>query len=229
MTDRRVLIVGGHGKIALLTAPLLAASGFTVESLIRNPAHADDVREAGATPVVLDIEQATQEQLADTFTGAEAVVFSAGAGGGNPERTHAVDHLAAVRTMDAALSAGVTRYVMVSYSRAEVDIDVLDPQNSFYPYAAAKHHADAYLRATDLDYTILGPGRLTLDPATSSIRVLDASAASQLSSEGGAEATSTSRANVAEVIRHVLVHGVARRTTVNFFDGDTPLDQALKE
>ncbi|MCG3024048.1 NAD(P)H-binding protein, partial [Escherichia coli] len=91
------------------------------------------------------------EELAKTFTGADAVVFSAGAGGGDPERTNAVDYEAAVRTMQAAKQAGVNRYVMVSYARALVDVDNLDPKDSFYPYAKAKHDADEYLRGTSLE------------------------------------------------------------------------------
>ncbi|GAA1808832.1 SDR family oxidoreductase [Nesterenkonia flava] len=222
-----VVIVGGHGKIALLTAPKLVAAGYAVEALIRNPEHEADVEAAGAQPRILDVEGAETSELAAAFAGAEAVVFSAGAGGGNPARTKAVDHEAAVRTMDAAAQAGVSRYVMVSYARSEVDIHTLDPQSSFYPYATAKHHADNYLRGTELDYTILGPGALTTEPASGKIMVLDAEAAAATLSQGGPEASHTSRENVAEVIVHVLRAGAAVRQTVNFFDGTTPIAEAI--
>ena len=225
MSDKRVVIIGGHGKIALLAAPKLTQAGYSVDAVIRNPEHADDVSAVGANPVVLDVEQADVETLAEAFAGAEAVVFSAGAGGGNPARTKAVDHEAAVRTMDAAAQAGATRYVMVSYARAETDIHSLDPESSFYPYAAAKHHADNYLRGTELDYTILGPGRLTLEPASGRLRILD-----DASGEGGGDeaVAETSRENVAEVITHVLSARAAVRETVNFFDGETPLEEAIR-
>ncbi|MVT25566.1 SDR family oxidoreductase [Nesterenkonia alkaliphila] len=224
--QNKIVIVGGHGKIALLAAPKLVDSGFRVESLIRNPDHAEEVAATGAAPVVLDIEVADTSALAEAFAGAWAVVFSAGAGGGNPARTKAVDHQAAVRTMDAAAQAGVRRYVMVSYSRSEVDIHTLDPQSSFYPYAEAKHHADNYLRGTELDYTILGPGKLTAEPASGKILVTDAAGAAA-SSQDGPAATETSRENVAEVIRHVLAQGAAVRQTVNFFDGESPIAEAI--
>lgn len=225
MSEKRVVIIGGHGRIALLAAPKLTQAGYSVDSVIRSPEHAEDVSAVGANPVVLDVEQADVETLAETFAGAEAVVFSAGAGGGNPARTKAVDHEAAVRTMDAAAQAGATRYVMVSYARAETDIHSLDPESSFYPYAAAKHHADNYLRGTELDYTILGPGRLTLEPASGRLRILD-----DASGEGGGDeaVAETSRENVAEVITHVLSARAAVRETVNFFDGETPLEEAIR-
>ncbi|MCW4465686.1 SDR family oxidoreductase [Glutamicibacter sp. MNS18] len=220
--ERRVVIVGGHGKVALLAAPRLVREGFAVDSFIRNPEHAKDVTAVGANPIQLDVEQTGTQALAEAFAGADAVVFSAGAGGGNPERTHAVDYEAAIRTMEAAKQAGVKRYVMVSYSRSAVDLDSLSPQDSFYPYAKAKHDADEYLRATSLDYTILGPGMLTLNPATSKLTLVDSQGRVAGKQPSGSE-SETARENVAEVIAYVLAHDSAIRQTVNFFDGQTPI------
>lgn len=60
----RVAVAGAHGQIAIQLIPLLAARGDSVVGLIRNPAHADEVREAGAEPVVLDLEQAGTAEIA---------------------------------------------------------------------------------------------------------------------------------------------------------------------
>lgn len=219
----RVVILGGHGKIALLAAPKLTARGFAVDALIRNPEHAADVEDATANPVLLDIEKAGVDELAAAFDGARAVVFSAGAGGGNPLRTAAVDHEAAVRAMRAAEQAGVRRFVMVSYLRALVDVDGLDPSHSFYPYARAKHDADAALRDSALDYTILGPGSLTLQPASGAVTV----AAEDGTVNGQVlEDSSTARENVAEAIALVLAEDLLIRQTANFVDGRTPMREA---
>ncbi|MCW4458030.1 NAD(P)H-binding protein [Microbacterium sp. MPKO10] len=226
MADKKVVIVGGHGKIALLAVPKLVAAGYRVESLIRNPDHAADIRDAGAEPVVLDIETADVGALSGAFADAEAIVFSAGAGGGNPDRTRAVDFEAAVRTITAAQGVGVSRYVMVSYSRAAVDIDTLDPENSFYAYAKAKHDADVAVRESELDYTILGPGRLTLETASGLLTVAD-EAGEGIDRDLTPEQKVTSRENVAEVITYVIAQHAAVRDTVNFFDGDTPITDAL--
>ncbi|GAA1144279.1 NAD(P)H-binding protein [Nesterenkonia lutea] len=224
--SQRVVILGGHGKIALLAAPKLVAAGFTVESVIRNPDQSADVAEAGAAPRVLDIESAETSEMAEAFAGAHAVVFAAGAGGGDPARTKAVDQEAAVRSMDAAVQAGVSRYVMVSYARSQTDIETVDPKSSFYPYALAKHQADNHLRASALDFTILGPGALTLEPASEKITVLDPATAGEVMSAEGAS-VDTSRENVAEVITETLRSGSAVRATVNFLDGETPIQEAL--
>lgn len=224
--ENRVVIVGGHGKIALIAAEQLSRAGRSVESLIRNPAHRDDVTATGAQATVLDVEQADVVQLAETFFGAEAVVFSAGAGGGNPARTHAVDYEAAVRTMEAAAQAGVRRYIMVSYVRADTDVNTLDPENSFYPYAQAKHDADAHLRQTELDWTILGPGALTLEPGRGTVQILDAEG----TIDGAPvpdEQNSVPREDVASAITHAITAGAAVRQTRRFVTGETPLEEAI--
>ena len=98
----RILVIGGHGKVALLLTPILAERGDAVSALIRNPEHAREVEARGATPVVCDVESADVDELAALAQGLDAVVWSAGAGGGNADRTYAVDRDAAIRMMDAA-------------------------------------------------------------------------------------------------------------------------------
>src|SRR6201998_1393549 len=166
----RIVVIGGHGKVALQLARILTDRGDAVSSVFRNPDHSDDVAATGAKPVPADIEQLDTNALAGLLAGHDAVVFSAGAGGGNPARTYAVDRDAAIRVIDAAAQAGIRRFVMVSYFGAGPDHGVPE-DNSFFPYAEAKAAADAHLRASELDWTVLGPGRLTLEPATGRIAV----------------------------------------------------------
>ena len=78
----RVVIAGGHGKIALILEKLLADRGDTAAGLIRNPDQAEDLRAVGAEAIVLDLERATVEEVAAHLTGADAVVFAAGGGPG---------------------------------------------------------------------------------------------------------------------------------------------------
>lgn len=213
----RITIMGGHGKVALRLSQLLADQGHEVRSWIRNPDQSDDVRKTGATPVVLDLEQSSVEQMAAQLQGQDAVVWSAGAGGGNPPRTYAVDRDAAIRSMEAAEQAGVKRYVMVSYIGSRPDHGV-PPDDSFFPYAEAKAAADEALRKSKLDWTILGPGRLTLDEPSGRITVDPPKEAS----------TDTSRANVALVIAAALREPKTIRATIDFVDGDTPIVEALQ-
>ena len=101
-----IALIGGHGKVALLAAPLLVEAGHTVHSVIRNPEHADEVEATGARAVLADIETLDERGWDELLRGKDAVVWTAGAGGGAPERTRAVDHDAAVASMDAAERVG---------------------------------------------------------------------------------------------------------------------------
>lgn len=211
----RIVIVGGHGKVALRLAGILTARGDQVTSLIRNPEHAGDVSAQGATAVVADVETLSTDELSEHLTGHDAIVWSAGAGGGSPDRTYAVDRDAAIRSMDAAASVGVNRYVMVSYLGAGADHGV-DPSNSFYAYAEAKAAADDYLRQTSLAWTILGPGGLTLEPGTGAIAIGE-------ELKGG----SVSRDDVAQVAAAVLSAENTIGKTIPFVSGNVPIEDAV--
>ncbi|MDY6810730.1 MAG: SDR family oxidoreductase [Actinomycetota bacterium] len=212
----RVAIIGGHGKIALRLAKILSDRGDEVTSLIRNPAHRDDVEAAGATPVVADVENLDVAGIESVLADQDAVVFSAGAGGGDSDRTYAVDRDAAIRSMEAAAAAGATRYVMVSYFGAGPGHGVPE-DNSFYPYAEAKAAADGHLTASDLQWTILGPSRLTDQPGTGRVTV------------GGDRVAGdeVSRDNVAQVAAAVLADPATVGKRIEFNDGDTPIADAL--
>ncbi len=212
-----IIVIGGHGKVALQLARILTERGDEVSSVFRNPDHSDDVAATGARPVVADIEQLDTNALAGLLAGHDAVVFSAGAGGGNPARTYAVDRDAAIRVIDAAARAGVRRFVMVSYFGAGPDHGV--PQDDpFFPYAEAKAAADAHLRASDLEWTMLGPGRLTLEHATGRI---------MLGAAKRAEKSTVSRADVALVVAAALADDSTIGRTIDFNNGDIPIAEAL--
>lgn len=214
--DRPVTIIGGHGKVALRAAKILSEAGADVYSVIRNPDQADDIRATGASPVVADVETLDVEGLREILRGSGSVVFSAGAGGGSPERTYAVDRDAAIRSIDASVREGIERYVMVSYDGAGPDHGVPEG-DSFHPYAEAKAAADAHLRASGLQWTILGPGMLTDEPGCESIGV------------GGdkREDRATSRDVVASVVAAVLRRPDTVGRTIGFSNGDTPIGEAL--
>ncbi|MGB3412432.1 MAG: SDR family oxidoreductase [Microthrixaceae bacterium] len=213
----RVCLIGGHGKVALLLERILADQGHQVTALIRNPDHAGDVRATGAEPVTADVEALSVDELAQLLTGHDAVVWSAGAGGGDAKRTYAVDRDAAIRSMEAASKSGVKRYVMVSYFGAGPNHGV-PADNSFFAYAEAKAAADSYLMDSDLDWTIVGPSGLTLDPGTGRIDV---------DVEGDLESGQVAREDVARVIAAVLATPSTVGKFLAFNQGETPIDEAV--
>src|ERR1700759_3679656 len=111
----RVVIAGGHGKIALLLERLLAERGDQAVGLIRNPAHVADVQHAGAEAVVCDLETAAADDVAVLLSGADAVVFAAGAGAGSgAPRKDTVGPAASVLMAGAPEPAGGRRVVQGS-------------------------------------------------------------------------------------------------------------------
>jgi uncharacterized protein YbjT (DUF2867 family) len=208
-----VVVAGGHGKIALRLLGMLAARGDRARGLIRNPAHAADLEAAGAEPVLCDLER--EDDVAPHLAGADAVVFAAGAGpGSGPERKRTMDFGGAVKLIDAARANGIRRYVMVSA------IGAGQPERAseaMRPYIQAKAEADERLAASDLDYTIVRPGRLTDTPGTGRIRAgLDI---------GGGEVT---RDDVAATLLAVLESDNTIGKTFDLLAGDTPIDEAVR-
>jgi uncharacterized protein YbjT (DUF2867 family) len=212
----RVVVAGGHGKIALRLAGLLSARGDEVVGLIRNPDHADDVRAAGATPVVRDLEAATPEQVAADLAGADAVVFAAGAGpGSGAARKDTVDRGAAALLADAAALAGVRRYLQIS----STGVDRTPPPGTddvFAAYLRAKAAAEDDLRARDLDWTVLRPGRLTDEPGTGRVRLAAKAARGAVT-----------RDDVAGVLVALLDTPATAGLTLELVGGDTPIDEAV--
>jgi nucleoside-diphosphate-sugar epimerase len=166
-----VAIAGGHGKIALRLTALLSKRGESVLSLIRNPDHSADVEARGAKPVICDLEKATEQEIAAAIAGAQAVVFAAGAGAGSgAERKLTMDRDGAIKLLRAAAEADVRRYLIVSSVGAE-NPPPADDDDVFSVYTRAKAEADNAVKASDREWTILRPGRLTDDPGTGKVKL----------------------------------------------------------
>lgn len=215
----RIVIAGGHGKIALVLSRTLADRGDHPVALIRNPDHSQDVIDAGAEPVVIDLEKATVTELAEKIMGADAVVFAAGAGpGSGAARKETVDHKAAVLTADAASLAGVRRLIQIS----AINVDEPVPEGTdevWRAYVAAKKAADDDLRQRDLDldWTILRPGRLTDEAGTGQV---------DLGEEVEREAVT--REDVAAVIVALLDEPGTAGRVLNLVNGPTPVVEAVR-
>ncbi|QZH58898.1 NAD(P)H-binding protein [Mycolicibacterium farcinogenes] len=214
----RVVIAGGHGKIALILEQLLSARGDDVAGLIRNPDQADDLRAAGAEAVVVDLERASVDEVADALRGADAVVFAAGAGpGSGAARKQTVDRDAAILLADAAEAAGVSRYVMVSAMAADDRSLDAGYDEVFLAYMHAKSEADADVRArTALRTTIVRPGGLTDEPGTGNVTIAESTGRGTIP-----------RADVAQVLLAVLHEPETAGRTFEVISGQTPIDAAL--
>jgi nucleoside-diphosphate-sugar epimerase len=215
----RIVIAGAHGQIARRLGRLLSARGDTVVGIIRNPAHESDVIGDGAEPVVLDLEAASVEDVAGVLTGADAVVFAAGAGpSSGAERKHTVDHAAAVLLADAAEAAGVRPYLLISSMGVELAREGTPPgvDPVFAVYLQAKLRAeDDILPRPGLDTTVVRPGRLTDEPGTGRVTLAR-----------GLGLGDVPRDDVAAVLAELLRVG-RPGAVLELVSGDTPIADAV--
>jgi nucleoside-diphosphate-sugar epimerase len=214
----RVVIAGGHGKIALALERLLSQRGDSVAGLIRNPAQAPDLEAAGAEALVVDLENSSVAEVARSLHGADAVVFAAGAGpGSGAARKDTVDRAAAVLLADAAIEAGVLRYLMISAMGADrrAGDETSDPV--FAAYLRAKAAADEEVLArAKLRTTVVRPGRLTDESGTGRVFLAPSTGRG-----------SVPRRDVAAVLVAVLDAPETAGQTFELISGETPIADAV--
>jgi nucleoside-diphosphate-sugar epimerase len=210
-----VAIAGAHGKVGMRLARLLADREDDAIGLIRSPDQIADVNGQGASAVVCDLEQASIEEIAHAIVGTDAAVFTAGAGpGSGPERKLSLDRDGAIKFLEAAAEAGVPRFVIVSAVGAEAPPPGDD---TFSVYMRAKAEADQAVQASDRQWTIVRPGRLTDDPGTGRVRI-----------ESTAFRGQVPRDDVATVVAW-LVHDDRFSGRVLYVNGgEVPAEQALE-
>ncbi|MFD0331256.1 SDR family oxidoreductase [Streptacidiphilus monticola] len=213
----RIVIAGGHGKIALRLERLLSARGDEVYGLVRAPGQADDLRASGAEPIVCDLESASVQQLADVLSGTDVAVFAAGAGGGSQaHRTVHVDRDGAVKFVDAAVLARVPRFLMVSSMGAATRPEGMGDQ--FARYLQAKGEADAHLTAQPgLEWTVLRPGVLGDEPGSGRVRL------AEHTGRGGVP-----RDDVAAVLAELTSAPSTAGKILELIAGETPVAEAVR-
>lgn len=159
--------------------------------------------------------------IAAIVADADAVVFAAGAGpGSGAARKDTVDRAAATLLADAAISARVRRYVLVSSMGVESVRDGATPSgvdSVFVAYLRAKLAAEEdVLGRTELDTTVLRPGSLTDEQPTGRVRLAP-------SVQRGA----VPRADVAAVVAGIIDSPPNTRV-LELVSGDEPIDAALR-
>jgi uncharacterized protein YbjT (DUF2867 family) len=208
----RVAVVGGNGQIARLLHPLLVERGHTPIALVRSESYRADLEAAGAEVRLLDIEQDDEAAFAAVLQGAHAVVFAAGGGpDGNIERKRTVDLEGSLKSISGARAAGISRFVQVSAINVDEPLPE-DTESVWAAYVEAKRDADAALRASGLDWTIVRPGRLTDDEPTGRVELGEQVARSEIP-----------RADVAAVLAEVLDSGAGIGAQWDLVSGHAPI------
>ena len=209
-----VLVIGGHGKVALRLLRLLAQEGHRGRGVIRKAEQAGDLEAVGAEPVLCDLERG--DDLRPHVGAADAFVFAAGAGpGSGPERKRTADYGAAAKSMEVAGELGVARFVIVSSIGTHV---VQGASAAMRPYLQAKRDADDALKQSGLDWTIVKPGHLTNAPGSGRVEV-----SRTLGGRGDVP-----RDDVALVLLECLQARNTIGVEFELFEGDVPVREAVR-
>jgi uncharacterized protein YbjT (DUF2867 family) len=214
----RIAVVGGHGKVARHLHPLLAAAGHRPVALVRREEYRAELEGKGAEVRLLDVEGEDAAGFAEAFEGCHAVVFAAGGGpDGNIERKRTVDLEGSLKSIEGARRAGISRFVQVS----AIGVDTALPPDTdpvWRAYVEAKRDADAALRSSGLDWTIIRPGRLTDGPPTGLVAL-----------GPDVERGQVPRADVAAVLAAVIDTGGGIGAQWDLVSGETPIDEAVRQ
>lgn len=214
--SNRVAVVGGHGQVARHLHPLLVQAGRVPVALVRSDDQRAALEELGAEVRLLDIEQADGAAFGRAFAGCDSVVFAAGGGpDGNVERKRTVDLEGALKSVEGARAAGITRLVQVS----AIDVDQPVPEDAapvWKAYVEAKRQADEALRDSGLDWTIVRPGRLTDGPPAGLVAL-----------GSDVPRSDVPRADVAAVVAAVLDDDATIGRQWNLVGGALPIDEAI--
>ena len=213
----RIAIVGGHGQVALHLHPELVRAGHQPVALVRREEYRDQLEGLGAEVRILDIERQDADGFAEAFAGCDAVVFAAGGGpDGNIERKRTVDLGGSLKSIEAARKAGISRFVQVSAIGVDDPLPA-DTGDVWRAYVEAKRDADAALRDSHLDWTILRPGRLTDEPGTARVALGQDVARGDIP-----------RVDVAATVAAVLDDGTSVGRQWSLVGGDVPIADAVR-
>lgn len=208
-----VLVIGAHGRSGSAIVRELVSSGHRVSGTVRRSGHLEALRSVGVEGHVLDLLTATRDDVRRAVAGSGAVVYAAGSRGGDTrEAVSRVDGEAITLAADAALWAGVARFVVISAHRTDEDFG----DDHVVHLLRAKRAADAYVRATARGWTIIRPDALTEEPPSGRVRL-------------GATVPNGAlpRADLARLVRIVLETPAAARQQFEVTAGPTPIGAAL--
>lgn len=152
----RVVIVGGTGFVGNYLIEALLGAGYRPALLVR-PGSEDKVRHAAECELVSgDIHSVSD--LVNVLKNSEAAVFNVGILREDRRKGATFDALqfrGAVRFIDAANAAGVSRFLLMSANGVK---------SNGTPYQETKYRAEQHALASDLDVTVFRPSVIFGNP-----------------------------------------------------------------
>ncbi|WP_411843138.1 SDR family oxidoreductase [Salinicoccus sp. HZC-1] len=212
----RVLVIGANGQIGKHLVSKIKEKGHDPVAMVRKEEQVSQFKEQDIETVLGDLEK----DFSHAFENVDTVVFAAGSGPHTgADKTIIIDQEGAIETIDNTISKGIKNFVMLS------GLPVDGPKGTgdgMKPYFYAKYRADQYLQDTDLNYTILRPGLLTDKDETGKVQIVEHDEASSDATSG-----EVPRADVAEVLAHIVDQNDLKSQIYYLIGGDTDIKDAL--
>jgi uncharacterized protein YbjT (DUF2867 family) len=154
-----VVLAGATGETGLHTVRALVEKGYAVRGLVRDAAKAKAQNGEIATWIKADVRDAAS--LAAAFAGATYAISTIGSRERDgPNNFENIDWLGNRNLIDAAKTAGVKHYVLMTSGSAGTG-SLTDPEAiRFGAGRIWKGKAEEHLRAIGLPYTVVAPGGL---------------------------------------------------------------------
>jgi uncharacterized protein YbjT (DUF2867 family) len=205
-----VVVAGATGGTGRLVVKHLIAEGYEVRAMVRSLEKGKQV--LGEDSVLVQGDVTEPSTLPSLLAGADFLISAIGASGkakgkASPE---AVDYIGSVALIDAAQSAGIKKFIMVSSGGVTW---WTHPLNWFYGGVLTwKRKAEVYLRGSGLTHVIVRPnGGLSDDPCNVNKIVF--------TQKDGFPSSSISREDVAIACIKALAHKEADNKTFEILNG----------
>jgi uncharacterized protein YbjT (DUF2867 family) len=209
MTEKfHIFLAGASRNLGLEIAKCLAAQKMQVTALLRSPATSTELEAMGIKVVTGDALDAAAMEAA--MAGGEPIHAVISTIGGLPKDGERADYLGNKNLIDAALKAGVQKFILVSSIGSGNSAAALQPQvlETLGPVLIEKEKAENHLIESGMIYTVIRPGGLKSEPATGN----------GILTEDCRVAGTIHRADVAQLVCQCLVSDAASNKVLSAVD-----------
>ena len=209
MTEKsHIFLAGASRNLGLEIAKCLAAQKMQVTALLRSPATSTELEIMGIKVVTGDALDAAAVEAA--MAGCEPIHAVISTIGGLPKDGERADYLGNKNLIDAAVKAGVQKFILVSSIGSGNSAAALQPQvlATLGPVLIEKEKAENHLIESGMIYTVIRPGGLKSEPATGN----------GILTENCRVAGTIHRADVAQLVCQCLVSEAASNKVLSAVD-----------
>ena len=215
MAESYIFIAGASRGVGREIANYLTGENQKVKAMLRSDQSRADLEGMGIKVVMgdgLNVASVEQAMLEEPI---QAVISTIG---GLPKDGEKADYLGNKNLIDAAVKAGVKKFILVSSIGSGNSVVALPPQalETLKPVLIEKEKAEQYLIESGLIYTIIRPGGLKSEPATGN----------GVLTEDPRVAGTIHRADVAQLVCRCLESDAANNKVLSALDRNMMYGQA---